>query len=98
MRPPCVVAGKVPAHATERLRHSLHRCRQVLTVGAGFEDLPAIEQDGALANTLVVTNLVRTGQLETALAYAIPFVAVGYPLLFLSIFYGNPVWATCPCS
>ncbi|MGW0182989.1 hypothetical protein [Nocardia sp. NPDC003345] len=94
VRTPRVVAGKVPAYATERVRHSFYKRRPTLTVGAGFDDLPPIEQDGALANALVVTDLVRKGQTKAALAYAVPAVAVGYPLLYLSILHGNPVWAT----
>lgn len=94
MRTPRVVAGKVPAYATERLRHSLYRRRPVLTVGAGFDDLPTIEQDGALANALAVTTLVRKGQTKAALAYTVPFIAVAYPLLYLSILHGTPAWAT----
>ncbi|MEU1980963.1 hypothetical protein [Nocardia sp. NPDC019395] len=93
VRAPRVVAGEVPAWVTERLRCSGRKRQPVLTVGAGFEDLSATEQDGALANAIVVGDLVRTGQAKTALAFGLPFVAVGYPLIVVAVFQGIPVWA-----
>lgn len=93
----------MPAWATERLRTSTRKRqsildvgdgRPVLTVGDGFEDLPPVEQDGALANALVADDLVRTGQAKTALAFGLPFVAVGYPLIWVSVSHGNSLGAT----
>jgi hypothetical protein len=90
------VAGKVPAWATERLRISGRKQQPVLTVGAGYEDLPTVEQEGALANALVAGDLFWTGRYKTALTFSVPFLAVSWVLMYVAALNGFPASVVMP--
>ncbi len=93
VRAPRVVAGKVPAWVIEGLRYSVRK-QPVITVGAGFGGMTAAEQDGALANAIVASDLYRIGAVKILLTYSLCFVAVGGPLVFVAAYHRTPTWVT----
>lgn len=88
------MAGNVPHWVIWRLRYSIRKRKPVLTVGAGFSDLAAAEQDAALANTIVAGHLYRAGATKTALIFALCFVVCSWPLMYAAAYHGTPMWVT----
>lgn len=88
------MAGNVPQWLTWRLRYSTRKLEPVLTIGTGFDELPAAEQDGALATTIVAGHLYRTGGTKTTLVFALCFVVVTWPLMYAAAYHGTPIGVT----
>ncbi|MGI5218507.1 hypothetical protein [Nocardia sp. CA-290969] len=90
VRAPHVVAGKVPTWSIAGLRYAIWKRPPVLRVEARFGDLPAAEQDGALAITVVAGDLYRRGAYKTVFAYVLSFSVVSFPLLYLAALHRIP--------
>ncbi|MEU4315250.1 hypothetical protein [Nocardia sp. NPDC024068] len=94
VRTPRVVVGSVPQWVTWRLRYSVRKREPVLTIAAGFGDLPVSEQDAALANMIVVGHTYRAGATRTALIFALCFVVASWPLMYAAAYHGTPIEVT----
>lgn len=96
VRAPRVVAGNVPTWSTAGLRYATGKRPPVLRVGARFGDLPAAEQDGALAITVVAGELYRVGAFKTGFIFGFCSALIGLPLVFVAVLQQIPSSVVLP--
>ncbi|MEV0712547.1 hypothetical protein [Nocardia aurea] len=89
---PQIVAGNVPAWVNERLLYSVRHRQPVVIVGAGFDDLSATEQDGALANAIVAGDLYQAGTFKTGFIFGLCATVASLPMAYVAIQQGVPNW------
>ncbi|WP_405163447.1 hypothetical protein OG203_45555 [Nocardia sp. NBC_01499] len=77
---------------TACLRARVRKGKPILAIGAAFDDVPAAEQDGALARAVVLLDLIRTGQTKFSFAIGLLLQVPIVVLAVVAINRGVPLW------